>query len=51
MLDYVYRRLYEILTGRDREAPFDAISTAKRRAVLEILRQTKRSLPAYFHND
>lgn len=51
MLDYVYRRLYEILTGRDREAPFDAISTAKRRDVLEILRQTKRSLPAYFHKD
>ncbi|QNN21026.1 hypothetical protein HED60_01665 [Planctomycetales bacterium ZRK34] len=51
MLDYVYRRLYDILTGRDRDAPFDAISTAKRRAVLEILRQTKSSLPVYFFKD
>jgi len=51
MLEYVYRRLYDILTGRDTEPPFDMISTAKRRAVLEILRDTKENLPAYFHKD
>lgn len=51
MLEYVYRRLHEILTGRDTEAPFDMISTAKRQAVLQILRQTKSTMPAYFYKN
>ncbi|MBI1369853.1 MAG: hypothetical protein GC162_14505 [Planctomycetes bacterium] len=51
LLDYVNRRLYEILTGRDTSADFTDISTAKRRAVLEILRDTKPTLPPYFQKD
>ena len=42
----IYRRLYEILTGEDRSKKFARLSTADRRAVVEILRDTKSDLPA-----
>lgn len=38
---YVYQRFDEILTGRDTSAAFSHLSTADRRAILEILRDTK----------
>ena len=44
----VYRRLYEVLTGRDQSDRFKRLSPDDRRAVLEILRDTKPGLPAYF---
>jgi hypothetical protein len=44
----VYRRLYDVLTGRDQSDKFKRLSTDDRRAVLEILRDTKPGLPAYF---
>jgi len=44
----VYRRLYDVLTGRDQSDKFKRLSTDDRRAVLEILRETKPGLPAYF---
>jgi hypothetical protein len=46
--DYVYRRLWEILSGEDTGRPFKHLSTLDRRAVVEILRDTKPDLPAYF---
>ena len=44
----VYRRLYDILTGRDTSKPFDALAANDRQAVLEILRETKKGLPDYW---
>ena len=43
-----YERLYEILTGRDRTPAFAHLSDADRKAILEILRATKKGLPAVF---
>jgi hypothetical protein len=40
----VYRQLYALLTGREKSA----LSVDDRRAILEILRDTKPTLPAYF---
>jgi hypothetical protein len=47
----VYRRLYEVLTSRDQSEKFKRLSTGDRQAVLEILRETKPGLPAYFKTD
>lgn len=44
----VYLRLWEVLTGKDRSKPFTHLSPADRQAVLEILRETKTGLPAYW---
>jgi hypothetical protein len=44
----VYRRLYDVLTGRDQSDKFKRLSPGDRRAVLEILRETKAGLPEYF---
>jgi hypothetical protein len=46
--DRVYRRLWEVLTGRDRSKPFAHLSDEDRRACREILRETKPGLPAYW---
>jgi hypothetical protein len=46
--DYVYRRLWEVLSGQDTSAEFAHLSAADRRNVLEILRATKADLPAYW---
>jgi hypothetical protein len=42
---YVYRRLLEVLSGKDQSPDFEALTAADRRAVLEILLQTKQGLP------
>jgi hypothetical protein len=47
----VYQRLYDVLTGRDQSAKFKRLSPDDRRAVLEILRETKPGLPGYFKTD
>jgi hypothetical protein len=43
---YVYRRLLEVLSGRDTSPEFARLSAADRRAILEILFATKKGLPA-----
>ena len=40
-----YRRLYEVLTGADQTPLYARLSAADRKAVLEILLDTKRDLP------
>jgi hypothetical protein len=47
-LDYVYRRLWLILTGQAKEKEFASLTEADRRAILEILVETKPGLPSYF---
>ncbi len=46
--EYLYQRLYEILSGKDSSSDFEKISPATKRAILEILRETKLGLPDYW---
>lgn len=45
----VYARLWDVLAGRDTHPRYKVLSAADRRAVVEILRDTKSDLPDYFH--
>jgi hypothetical protein len=47
-LDYIYRRLWEVLSGKDTSEQFARLTSEDRRAILEILRDTKANLPEYF---
>jgi hypothetical protein len=44
--DYVYHRLFEILTSRDQSPAFANLASDTRRAIYEILLATKPGLPA-----
>lgn len=46
--EYVWRRLWEVLTGKDRGKDFAHLSDADRTAVREILLATKPGLPRYW---
>ena len=47
--DPIYRRMWQILSGNERQARYrSALSLADRRAIVEILRDTKKDLPPYF---
>jgi hypothetical protein len=46
--DAVYRRMWEVLSGRETGARYRRLSAADRQAILEILRETKKDLPKYF---
>jgi hypothetical protein len=43
--DYVYSRMFEILTGREQGSEFSSLSPKDRRAILEILVATKPGIP------
>ncbi len=44
----IYQRLYGVLSGKDQSPKFQRLSAADRRAVLEIVADTKAGLPAYW---
>ena len=44
----VYQRLYDILTGKDQGPAYARLTSDDRRAILEIVRDTKPNLPAYW---
>lgn len=46
--EYVYRRLWEVLSGNDTGKEFAHLSAADRSAVRDILRETKPGLPDYW---
>jgi hypothetical protein len=46
--DAVYGRLWEVLSGREAGARYQTLSLENRRAIVSILRETKRGLPDYF---
>jgi hypothetical protein len=49
--DPIYRRLWEVLSGQDGDPRYrGALSLADRQAIVEILRDTKKDLPAYFRD-
>ena len=47
-LDAVYRRLWQILSGEQRGPAYAHLTLPLRQAIVEILRDTKPMLPAYF---
>jgi hypothetical protein len=46
--EYVLRRLWDVLSGKDATEDFAHLSAADRQAVREILQETKAGLPAYW---
>lgn len=44
----IYDRMWIILSGRERAGKYAKLSFADRRAIVEILRDTKKDLPGYF---
>lgn len=43
--DYIYERMHEVLIDRDYTGDYNHLTAADRRAILEILRDTKQDLP------
>ena len=48
MLNYVWQQLGKILSGEDQSEKFAHLSVSDRRAIAEILRDTKPALPAHW---
>jgi len=48
MLQFVYHRMYDVLTGKDQSPEFAHLTDADRKAILEILVGTKTNLPDYW---
>lgn len=44
----VYRKIYDVLTGKDADPKYKRLSASDRAAVLEIVRDTKAGLPDYW---
>jgi hypothetical protein len=51
MREHVLQRLHQILTGQDTSPEFAKVEPETRRALLEILRDTKPNLPAYWREE
>jgi hypothetical protein len=50
MRGHLLQRLHDILTGKDTDPQFAKVRAEDRQAVLEILRETKSNLPAYWRD-
>jgi hypothetical protein len=49
--EQIYKRMWDVLSGQERDERYrSALSLADRRAIVEILRDTKPDLPAYFQS-
>jgi hypothetical protein len=44
----IYRRMWHVLAGEAQEPRYRSLSLTDRQAIVEILKDTKRDLPAYF---
>jgi hypothetical protein len=44
----IYERMWEVLSGKEKDARYRRLSAADRRAIIEILRETKSDVPKYF---
>ena len=49
MRDYILQRLHDILTGKEMNEEFASLAAEDRAAILDILRETKKDLPDYWH--
>jgi hypothetical protein len=48
MREHVYRRLWRILNEKDSSPAYERIPSETKRAILEILAETKKGLPDYW---
>jgi hypothetical protein len=47
----IYRRMWEVLSGQERDERYRlALPLGDRQSIIEILRDTKKDLPQYFHD-
>ena len=46
--DYVWQRLWDVLSGNDPSGNFAHLTAADRQSIIEILRDTKSDLPTYW---
>jgi hypothetical protein len=46
--DAIYHRLWLVLSGAATDAKYSSLSRSDRKAIVEILRETKKGLPVYF---
>ena len=46
----VYERMWDVLSGRETSKVYARLTFADRRAIVEILRETKKGLPEYLRN-
>jgi hypothetical protein len=46
--DAIYQRLWSIVSGNVKDGKYARLSSADRRSIVEILRETKKGLPGYF---
>jgi hypothetical protein len=46
--DRLYKRMWQVLTEQEKGAQFAHLSASDRKAILEILLDTKKELPAYW---
>ena len=46
--DRLYRRMWDVLSLRDNSPQFAHLSASDRKAIREILLETKKDLPAYW---
>jgi hypothetical protein len=44
----IYQRMWDVLSGQDKDPRYARLSASDRQAVVEILRDTKQSLPEYW---
>jgi hypothetical protein len=46
--DAIYKRLFDVLSGKDRSKAYARLSAIDRTAIVDILKDTRPGLPAYF---
>lgn len=46
--DAIYKRMWRVLSGDEKDSKYARLSFAERQAIVEILRETKKGLPEYF---
>ena len=46
--DAIYQRLWLVLSGAAADEKYSSLSRSERKAIVEILRETKKGLPPYF---
>lgn len=46
----VYQQIYDVLSGKNQDQAFAKLTAEDRKAILEIVRETKPNLPAYWVN-
>jgi hypothetical protein len=47
--DAIFERMWQILSGQERDRRYQTLTLEERGAIVDILRGTRTDLPAYFH--